>query len=81
MSELFPIESVTKKSPRLLWMEKYELLTFEYGEDEEGLPWTAYRQKDIDTDIENYSKGKTEHDAIAEWAIKNKVRLWNEEAK
>jgi hypothetical protein len=79
--ELFPAEIVAAKSPRLIWLEKYRLhthLSTMVGEDED--PWNCWSGKLAEAIEEDaVATGRTEHDAIAEWALKNHVRLWNEE--
>lgn len=83
MSELFPIASITKLTPRAAWMKKYGLDTFtawdEWNDKDMWYCWNPIKN-DI-TDDDDIGIGETEHDAICEWAIKNNVRLWNEEQK
>lgn len=80
MSELFPIASITKLTPRAAWMKKNCLvLREEWSEWDDKVMWTC--TKDVGGFRSRYGWGETEHDAICEWAIKNNVRLWNEEQK
>jgi hypothetical protein len=66
---LFPLPE--QKSPRLLWIEKHGVIMEESSER-----WHAYRMFDGG----HYGgTGKTQDDALADWARKNNVRLWNEE--
>jgi hypothetical protein len=86
-SELFNVKSVTKLSPRLEWMARHGLVTKEDdsfdGEEEcDYEPWACFNPQQLEREhfAEGcYGTGPTEHDAIVDWAIKNKVKLWNEE--
>ena len=91
MTDLFNIPE--SKSPRLVWMEKHDLLPVA-GE----WCWYVWSRADEQEERENcdymlpcsfwiprdgkphqVGKGKTEDEAITDWARKNNVKLWNEE--
>lgn len=78
--ELFPVASVTKDTPRLAWMKWYgiRILEDKWAEDEEE-KWACWTTQDPSHDETDVGMGSTEHDAIAAWAIKHGVRLWNEQ--
>lgn len=91
MTELFTIPE--QKSPRLLWIEKNDIIVRERGDV--FYAWDAATESRVyeDCDYDNpqgfdmisdcptrwLGIGATEEDAITDWAKKNKVRLWNEE--
>ena len=79
--ELFSAESVTVKSPRLRWMEKYKVQTHRSAtvpaDEEPWSCWSGELQMSINHDW--IANGTTEDEAITAWAIKNGVRKWNEE--
>lgn len=86
MSELFDAQMVEGKSPRLRWMEKHNLVTHDFGEGgespETGMEykrWVCRVQEPDLTERDCGAQGDTEADAIADWANRNNVRLWNEE--
>jgi hypothetical protein len=65
-------------SPRLAWMKRYGVKTFDRGysgTDEMGdfERWTA------GVGASNYVDGATEDEAIANWAKEHGLKLWNEE--
>jgi hypothetical protein len=87
-AELFTIMAC--KSPRLKWLEKNSVKTVhnteicagdECSESGETLyPWCAF------VGVDSFPKpeklvgfGNTEHDAIVDLALKQGLRLWNEE--
>ena len=79
MKELFEIPET--KSPRLLWLARHRIHTFQTQmlSDKEQ-PWSAWSgdfQEALDDDC--YGVGATEDDAIVNWAKGMRVKLWNEE--
>ena len=80
MNELFDIPPC--ESPRLKWLKKHDVKTLCSGnaEDFDGEPWNAWAG-DMGEAISGgeYVTGATEQDAIANWAIRRRVKLWNEE--
>ena len=84
MSELFKPSEVSQDSPRLRWIKQHGIQTHhspEFKDDDEYLPWCAWTgdlQKAIQR--ERISLGRTEDEAIVEWAKDNNMRLWNEVA-
>jgi hypothetical protein len=85
VTELFPTEQITVKSPRLLWMERHGVKTSETMAGEcpetgfEWLSWVAYSGELEISERDRVGIGETEDDAIADWARINGVRLWNED--
>jgi len=79
MSDLFEIPPC--ESPRLRWIKKHQINTYCSGkaEDFDGEPWNCWQGKPEDCSKGHYETGATEHESIVNWAIKNNVRLWNEE--
>jgi hypothetical protein len=93
MTELFPTEEVEQPSPRLTWMKEHMVHTRKSDSDIEE-PWVAWRGYKLDLDFclekatysseqEDYRhrlicSGETEMDAIANLALENGWRLWNE---
>lgn len=87
MNGLFEIPPC--ESPRLRWLKKHDVHTHHNKNvqpgDEDELsgetiyPWVAYKGLP-NFPMPNAGYGNTEHEAIVDWAIKNNVRLWNEEA-
>lgn len=81
-NELFKPEEVTKKSPRLLWMEKYNLETINCDSidpdawDEDVYPWVCKQKQHGEYWRDGF--GNTEDEAITAWAMKNNLKLWNE---
>lgn len=78
MSELFPAEQVSVDSPRLRWLKKHDIHTFDRGEggsDELG----DFERWSAGTGACNYVDGATEDEAIANWAKAHCLLLWNEE--
>jgi hypothetical protein len=69
-------------SPRLAWKRKFNISTQDHGyhPESEFERWSAW-SGDLHKAIGNGSlaSGTTEDDAIAEWARRHNVRLWNEE--
>lgn len=82
MSELFPFESITIKSPRLLWLERYDIHTYKTpGISDDQQPWNAWQGK-IEDAIESgrdYYTGKTEDEALVCLCKYLGIKLWNEE--
>lgn len=90
MNELFAIPE--SKSPRLLWMEKHQIRTIDNGQNFEPgdecefsgnqlYRWCAYSGTGATPSLfadHLTGWGDTEADAILEWAVKNKIKLWNE---
>lgn len=77
MSELFPASEVESPLPRLRWMRRHNLIVFPYsGENNDFeeefacMPQNSHR----------FVLGKTPDDAIANWATKMRIPLWNEES-
>lgn len=86
MSELFPPESVSMKSPRLEWLERHRLVLHDFGaggeSPETGMDfkrWVCRVQEPDFTERDCGAHGDTQEDAIADWARRNGVKLWNEE--
>lgn len=82
MSELFPAQEVAGKSPRLKWLENHRLSVWKNAAAE--VPCEAWLAAvfEVDGQLPKDSligEGHTEADAIADWARRNNVRLWNEE--
>lgn len=90
MTELFTIPE--SKSPRLLWMEKYDVTIVKSGHkdiepDPEGdgdwYPFTIYSGPIFNEEGEHLygpcGQGLTEDEAFAGLAKCLKVKLWNEE--
>ena len=78
-----PMSVEAIESPRLKWIKKHQINTMldkHHDKDCEYEPWAAW-SADLSEALneDNLGLGKTEHDAIADWAVKNGVRLWNEE--
>ncbi len=87
--ELFPAEAVTMDSPRLAWMKRHGLCTYHVPEltgecPETGAdlkPWTCVSKTQPEHVLfGRYGQGDTEDEACADYAVKFKVSLWNEEA-
>lgn len=75
MKELFTITPCD--SPRLKWMKKYEIQTFDRGvggSDE----LVDFERWSAGCGESNYVDGATEDEAIANWAKAHGVPLWNE---
>ena len=83
MTDLFDIPE--SKSPRLLWMEKHGIETWqpEIEDAFDGAKWCACRESDKDENgIPSYvGTGDTENDALASLAQRIGIRLWNEEGR
>ena len=86
MSELFPVESVKGDSPRLAWLKSHHVKTKNFPEQKIGdenefgdelFPWYAFSAFAED-DVNDFIGGATEDDAIAEYARRKGLRLWNE---
>ena len=78
MSELFKPEMVAGDSPRLKWIKRHQLKTERaFDEYYDEMRWCAWR--DLATCFDSEGSGITEDDAIADWARRNGVKLWNEE--
>lgn len=93
MTELFPTEEIEQLSPRLAWMNRHKVHTQKFSSDIEE-PWLAWRgsKKALDYCLEKatYSSvqedyrhklicsGNTEMDAVANLALEDGWRLWNE---
>jgi hypothetical protein len=73
MTELFDIKE--SKSPRLAWLEKHKIATLR-GKPDSWAAWTIGKPTKVDQII---GYGESEDEAIADWAIKTGMRLWNEE--
>jgi len=85
MSELFKPSEVEMDSPKIRWMKKYNLKCecdeSLFGNDEYE-PWSCWDMSLENSfgDLENnYSTGNTEDEAIAAYAKKHGIKLWNEE--
>ena len=77
MSELFDAQMIEGKSPRMKWLEKHGIKTAEaFDEFYDEIRWSACRAGQHRLE---HGRGITEADAIADWARRNGVRLWNEE--
>jgi len=68
---LFPDTEGAQKSPKLLWLESHGL-TVRLNPAAHQKPWIC------STSSIDFGCGDTEDEAIAEWAIANGKRLWNE---
>ena len=68
MNELFEIPEC--KSPRLRWMERYNIQT---TDDPITLGWMAFGK------IEGVGFGDTEEEAVLAYAKNAGIKLWNEE--
>ena len=80
--ELFDPQAVTVPSPRLAWLQRYAVKTFDHGEpieDEAGDHERWHAEGRIGLGMPHVAEGETEHDVIVALALKMKVRLWNEE--
>lgn len=85
--ELFPVESITADSPRLAWMKRHDIHTYESPCDCGGEPWSAWTGELQDAmahggdnpQAGGYATGATEEDAICALANARGFRLWNEE--
>lgn len=74
------------KSPRLRWLEKYNLQTIDTGLEGGECPESGHEYKrwiagprDVPPEPDTWSEGDTEDEAIAQWARERGIRLWNEE--
>lgn len=79
--EFFDLSTVTKDTPRLAWMKRWQLETYKskHFEDEDE-PWVCWSKFESSHPHDGCATtGETEHDAITKWAIKKGIRLWNEE--
>lgn len=91
--ELFPPSTVAVDSPRLRWMKELGVLTIQQPKELVGetcpetgdiIPaWVAgrYAQDDFDiyhAPLDVAGHGDTEDEALADWARRNGVRMWNE---
>lgn len=93
MSDLFTIPE--SKSPRLLWMERHELLTHYCDFEEPDSRWMCIQPLPEDKgetigecmarncrlyeEANLIGYGATEIEALQDWAVKLKIKLWNEE--
>lgn len=86
MNELFPVESVASESPRLKWMKQHDVCThFATHMQQPGeKPWCAWLPefddptRGIPSDPDLCGYGATEDDALADLAINQGLKLWNE---
>ena len=94
MTDLFTIPE--SKSPRLLWMERHELLTHYSKDDPDESKWMCIQPLPEDRgesigecmarncrvyeECNLIGYGSTEQEAIMAWAVKTKTKLWNEES-
>lgn len=86
MIELFEIEPCL--SPRLKWIDKHGLNTAHCDEElllEPSTPWIAYvgtwtieKPWDESQLKSDFGFGASEEEAIIDWAIRHKIKLWNE---
>lgn len=80
--ELFPVEAVTQLSPRLAWMKRHRIHTREsLIAFKPGCFWQAWIERvrdELPGEI-NSAVGATEHDAMADLALRFDIELWNEE--
>lgn len=80
--ELFDPKVMEKDSPRLAWFKKHDISTYRspYVESDEE-PWNCWSGpfEEKVMHLADYTTGMTEDEAITRWALKNNVRLWNEE--
>ena len=78
MTELFPPETVTKPSPRLVWLEKHRVNTiFTCGMDEPYSAWSGDLREALEED--DVHCGKSQDEALTKLAKASGWRLWNEE--
>lgn len=87
MSEPTLFDVPVQLSPRLAWMEKHDVQTKNCPGDWvceftglEGPCWIAWSGKQTFGHILEPCHGDTEKSAIADFAMRNGIRLWNEEA-
>jgi len=89
MEELFKIDDVSSKSPKLKWMEQHAIQV-EHKQDgwvdeysEERYSYIAFkiRKKLTHGNILVFGYGNTEDDALFELAKKIGILLWNEESR
>ena len=73
MTELFDLPET--KSPRLIWLEKHQIVTLR-GKPDSWAAWLSARSARVEQII---GYGESEDEAIADLAIKLGIRLWNEE--
>jgi hypothetical protein len=87
-AEQFDLIKVPERlSPRLAWMKKHSIKTKFFkensGKDEFGnimWPWYAFDPASTeDLTGDDLCGGMTENEAIAEFAIRHELNLWNEE--
>lgn len=74
MDNLFKTEEVEMKSPRLVWMDKHDLIVSKRWNDNLNC-WAAWSSKSATVGF-----GLTEEEALRDWAVKRNVLAWNEEA-
>lgn len=75
MKELFPVNSVKMLSPRLKWMKKHRLSTEENGRRKPEERWMAWSASYLTVPR---GFGETEEEAIRDWGVRAKQKLWNE---
>ena len=74
--ELFEVPE--QLSPRLKWMKRHGIYTDHCGQIAKHVSWKAYVLNERGgIDLSSY--GETEHEAIADLAIRLGIKLWNEE--
>ena len=81
MSELFKPEMVAGDSPRLKWIKRHQLDVWflaETGIEDDSPCWVCQHKRGNEV-VECGASGPTEDDALADWARRNRVKLWNEE--
>jgi hypothetical protein len=92
MNELFPADTVTQLSPRLLWMKKHQVRVHcaEFmKEDPEEEPYCVWLPANdafpevapdsVPNDPTKCGYGKTEEEALVALAKLENIPLWNEE--
>jgi hypothetical protein len=89
MDELFPVEQ--SLSPRLKWMQKHriqvrrnekvdeELGQWEVWQDDYGKAADIQMSRTGDLDGPYFVAATSEDEAITQFALSNKLKLWNEE--
>ena len=79
-------EGMCDKSPKLKWIEKHGLL-FDFDKDGDGCAYMCW-QKEIGESIIDvheahgdlvFGYGRTQDEAMCDWAQRFKIKLWNEE--
>lgn len=74
--ELFPVESVAVKSPRLLWCERYSIIVEDRPrKTAEERFWAHVPGSGLTQGF-----GQTAEEACRDFGVNNGIRLWSEES-